>query len=58
MGDSKYGVKVHCASTQLLHAYRLKFGEIEEEYTELTGLSGLKVTAEIPTDFQRVWEEL
>ena len=58
VGDSKYGVRVKCASTQLLHAYRLKFGEIKEDYTELTGLSGLEVKAEIPADFERVWKEL
>lgn len=57
-GDSKYGVKVHCATTQLLHAYRLKFGEIEKDYTELAGLAGLEVTAEIPAEFERVWKEL
>lgn len=58
VGDSKYGLRVHCASTQLLHAYRLKFGKIEEDYTELAGLSGLEVKAEIPSDFERVWKEL
>ncbi|MDD4200342.1 MAG: RluA family pseudouridine synthase [Eubacteriales bacterium] len=58
VGDSKYGIRVRCASTQLLHAYKLKFGEIKEEYSKLTGLSGLEVKAEIPEDFERVWKEL
>jgi hypothetical protein len=49
----KYGV-----TTQLLHAYRLSFGDIPEEYTELAGIRNLEVRADIPKDFQRVWDKL
>ena len=58
IGDSKYGVKYPGVTTQLLHAYRLTFGEIDEEYAALKGLAGLEVKADIPEDFERVWEEI
>lgn len=68
-GDSKYGtsargkrandrVRKLGITTQLLHAYRLAFGNIKEEYDVLAGLDGLEVRAEIPAEFERVWKEL
>ncbi|MDO4869939.1 MAG: RluA family pseudouridine synthase [Bacillota bacterium] len=62
IGDSKYGrsrkgIKANArarelgVTTQLLHAYRLQFGEIPE----LKELSGLEVTAKVPDEFERVW---
>ena len=58
IGDSKYGVKHPGVTTQLLHAYRLEFGNVAEEYPALSGLDGLKVKADIPEDFERVWEKI
>ncbi|MCQ2546058.1 MAG: RluA family pseudouridine synthase [Clostridia bacterium] len=68
-GDSKYGtsakgrrandrVRKLGVTTQILHAYRLKFGEIKEKYEALAGLDGLEVIAEMPGEFERVWKEL
>jgi len=68
-GDSKYGtsaagrrandiVKKYGVTTQLLHAYRLSFGDIPEEYTELAGIRNLEIKADIPKDFQGVWDKL
>ena len=68
-GDSKYGggaagrrandiVRALGVTTQLLHAARLEFGDIDEEYTALSGLDNLTVTAEIPGEFDRVWRKL
>lgn len=69
VGDSKYAadakglrandiVKRMGVTTQLLHAARLEFGDIDEEYTVLTGLRNLTVTAETPGEFDRVWRKL
>lgn len=70
VGDSKYGngiaigrkangrVRRMGVTTQLLHAYRLKFDEMDEEYDRLKGISGLELKAEIPPDFEKVWEKL
>lgn len=68
-GDSKYGTSAkgrraneHLrklgVTTQLLHAYRLKFENPGEEYGTLAGLDGRQVVAEIPGEFERVWKEL
>lgn len=69
VGDSKYGtsakgrrandrVRKLGVTTQLLHAYRLEFGNIADEYDVLSGLDGLEVKAEVPGEFERVWKEL
>ncbi|MDO4518633.1 MAG: RNA pseudouridine synthase, partial [Bacillota bacterium] len=70
VGDSKYGdsssigraanirVKKLGVTTQLLHAYRLNFGDIDESFDRLEGLRDLEVRAEIPEDFEKVWKEL
>ncbi len=70
VGDSKYGnaidigrkangrVRRMGVTTQLLHAYRLKFDEMDEEYDRLKGISGLELKAEITADFEKVWEKL
>ena len=73
VGDSKYGtsrkgvkanerVKKLGVTTQLLHAYRLEFGDMPGEdegapagFEELTGL---EVKARVPEEFERVWREL
>lgn len=68
-GDSKYGVSAKGrkadeevrkagVTTQLLHAYRLVFGEIPQEYGALTGLSGKEIRSQIPKEFERVWEKI
>ncbi len=70
VGDSKYGdsssigraanirVKKLGVTTQLLHAYRLNFGDIDEGFDRLEGLRDLEVRVEIPKDFEKVWKEL
>ena len=73
VGDSKYGtsrrgkeandrVRELGVTTQLLHAYRLLFGEMPgEEDGAPAGfgdLSGLEVKAKVPGDFERVWRTL
>ena len=69
IGDSKYGtsqkgrrandrVKQLGVTTQLLHAYRLVFGEIRAQEGAPDGaeeLSGLEVRAAVPEEFERVW---
>ena len=69
IGDSKYGtsqkgrkandrVKQLGVTTQLLHAYRLVFGEILAQEGTPDGaedLSGLEVRAAVPEEFERVW---
>lgn len=68
-GDSKYGtsargrrandrVRKLGVTTQLLHAYRLEFENMADEYDVLTGLDGMEVKAEVPGEFERVWKEL
>ena len=68
-GDSKYGtssagrrandiMRKHGVTTQLLHAGRLTFGDIPEQFTEITGLKNKEVTAQLPAEFERVWKEL
>ncbi|MDO4746018.1 MAG: RluA family pseudouridine synthase [Bacillota bacterium] len=61
-GDIKYGnrkanelLKKHGVTTQLLHAYKLKFTHMPEE---LAGLEGKVVEAPLPADFARVKEVL
>ena len=34
------------------------FGDIPEEYTELAGIRNLEIKADIPKDFQGVWDKL
>ena len=58
IGDSKYGVKYPGITTQLLHAYRLVFGEIPQEYYALQGLSGLEIKAGKSENFERTWEKI
>ena len=58
VGDSKYGVKSKAATTQLLHACRLEFGDIPKEMDALTRLGGMKITADVPDNFKRVWDSL
>lgn len=68
VGDSKYGrsrqgikanerVRELGVTTQLLHAYRLVFGEmpIEGAPSGFEELSGLEVKARVPEEFERVW---
>jgi len=57
-GDIKYGsrkvndrLKNHGITTQLLHAYRLKFADMPEEFAELEGKT---VEAALPAEFIRV----
>ncbi len=68
-GDSKYGTSASGrkandrlrklgVTTQLLHAGRLAFGDIPEEYTALQGLRKKEITAPVPAEFQRVWDEI
>ena len=73
VGDSKYGtsrkgkeandrVRELGVTTQLLHAYRLLFGEMPGEEdgapAGFEDLSGLEVKAKVPGDFERVWRTL
>lgn len=62
IGDSKYGdfrvnekIKKFGLTTQLLHAYRLEFGQMPEELAEL---DGLVVKAQIPEEFEKIWTKL
>lgn len=68
-GDSKYGTSSKGRkanevmrrlgiTTQLLHAYRLAFEDIPEEYDALAGLRGLEVKAAVPAEFERAWENI
>ena len=68
-GDSKYGTSAAGrkanerlrklgVTTQLLHAGRLAFGEIPEEYDALCKLRNKEITAPVPAEFQRVWDEI
>ena len=68
-GDSKYGtsasgrranasLKKLGVTTQLLHAGRLAFAEIPEEYDALCGLRNKEITVPVPAEFQRVWDEI
>ncbi|MGX8774889.1 MAG: RluA family pseudouridine synthase [Bacillota bacterium] len=68
-GDSKYGTSAAGrranerlrklgVTTQLLHAGRLAFGDIPEEYSALCGLRNMEITAPVPAEFQRVWDEI
>lgn len=61
-GDVKYGnrkangiLKKHGITTQLLHAYKLKFTNMPEE---LSALEGKEIEAPLPADFARVKEIL
>ena len=61
-GDAKYGrqhinaqMKRLGLTTQLLHAYRLRFAEMPEEYARL---SGRTVEATLPADFSKLIEAL
>ena len=73
VGDSKYGTgrrgkeandrtRELGVTTQLLHAYRLLFGEMPGEEdgapAGFEDLSGLEVKAKVPGDFERVWRTL
>lgn len=58
IGDPKYGIRYPGINTQLLHAYRLVFDTIAEEYTALAGLSGLEVKAAIPKEFEYIWKKI
>lgn len=62
IGDSKYGdfrvnekIKKFGLTTQLLHAYRLEFGQMPEELAEL---DGLVVKAQVPEEFEKIWAKL
>ncbi len=70
IGDSKYGTSIKGkkandraralgVTTQLLHAYRLVFGEMPSEEDGapkgFEELSGLEVRAKVPEDFERIW---
>ena len=68
-GDSKYGtssagrkandaLRKYGVTTQLLHAARLSFGGIPEEFTALAGLKNKEIKAPIPAEFRRVWDGL
>ena len=68
-GDSKYAVSAKSrrtnehlkkigVSTQMLHAGRLVFGEIPEEYTVLQGLRNQVIQTPEPAAFERVWRAL
>ena len=50
-GDHKYGGDTSGRSTQLLHSWKLSFGEIPEG--RLSGMSGKVVTADPPEDFMK-----
>lgn len=61
-GDAKYGeagsnaqMKKLGITTQLLHAYRLKFAEMPQEYAQLEGKT---IEAALPVDFLRMIEML
>lgn len=61
-GDAKYGdqrvnerLKKLGLSTQLLHAYKLTFGELPEEYAELADRS---IEAPLPDEFVKIKEAL
>lgn len=73
IGDSKYGtsrrgiqanerVRKLGVTTQLLHAYRLEFGNMPGAGEGAPGgfeeLSGLEVRAAVPEEFERVWNEI
>ena len=62
VGDSKYGVKKNGITTQLLHAYRLVFGDMptveDGAPAGFEELSGLEVMAKVPAEFERVWGQL
>lgn len=63
IGDSKYGSKrvnqkvkdAFHLNTQLLHAYKLTFHNVP---TELQGLAGKTVTADLPKEFHRIKSQL
>ena len=68
-GDSKYAVtkagraanerlKHYGVTTQLLHAGRLVFGDIPEEFTVLQDLKNKEIQAPLPAGFERAWEKL
>lgn len=68
-GDSKYGtsaagrrandkVRKYGVTTQLLHAGRLVFGDIPDQYLALTKLRNKEIKAPIPSEFRRVWDGL
>ena len=61
-GDIKYGdrkvneyLKKHGITTQLLHAYRLRFADMPEEAAEIDGKT---VEAPLPSDFAKAKEVL
>ncbi len=61
-GDAKYGgaesngqMKKLGITTQLLHAYRLRFAEMPQEYAQLEGKT---IEAALPADFSRIVETL
>lgn len=73
IGDSKYGtsrrgvkanerVRKLGVTTQLLHAYRLEFGDMpgtdEGAPAGFEELSGLEVRAAVPEAFEQVWKEI
>ncbi len=61
IGDDKYGDKdynrhfkqQYCLQGQMLHAYRLEFPAMGEEFADMDGLS---VTAPLPAAFLDIWE--
>ena len=68
-GDSKYAttaagrrandrLRKLGVTTQLLHAGRLAFADIPEEYDALDGLRNKEITVPVPSEFQRVWDEI
>ena len=58
IGDPKYGIRYPGVNTQLLHAHRLVFGDIPEEYTALSGLRDLEVKASVPREFEHIWKKI
>ncbi|MBE7070801.1 MAG: RluA family pseudouridine synthase [Ruminococcaceae bacterium] len=73
IGDSKYGTSRRGkqandrarelgVTTQLLHAYRIVFGDMPSEADGapkgFEELSGLEVKAKVPEDFERVWRAI
>lgn len=55
-GDYKYGGDTSGRATQLLHSWRLTFGDIPEG--KLSYMSGKEITAEPPDDFIRTQNKL
>ena len=55
-------MKKNGITTQLLHAYRLVFGDMptveDGAPAGFEELSGLEVMAKVPAEFERVWGQL